>query len=264
MERLEDVKDPVARREIEAAEKKGKNVPGWYSDTEGVFLYLPHVKDVTEVDKTCVHEIVSHKGLKELLGQEKFDELCRKVWGIMSPAARKKYSNYPNVHNELEAADEYIAHLSENVELTARERSVWQKIMDFFAGLLGRKADNRSKAASIVGKETLSRKDIAELVRLSYSEYLQRNGRESEKNGEENVRFNAKKKRALETVSTPGKKHQQTVISSANGAKVLNNLDNLAEKYENDTHTKEKTFIGEVAKAIGARKQGSGSQYATI
>jgi hypothetical protein len=29
-----------------------------------------------------------------------------------------------------------------------------------------------------VGKETLSGKDIAELVRLSYAEYLQRNGRE--------------------------------------------------------------------------------------
>ncbi|MEE1235450.1 MAG: hypothetical protein UHS50_07190, partial [Bacteroidaceae bacterium] len=143
-----------------------------------VFVYLPHVENEKEVDKTCVHEIVSHKGLKELLGQEKFDELCRKVWGIMSPAARKKYRNYPNVHNELEAADEYIAHLSEEVELTARERSVWQKIMDFIAGLLGRKADNRSKAASIVGKETLSRKDIAELVRLSYAEYLQRNGSE--------------------------------------------------------------------------------------
>lgn len=182
MERLEGVKDPVARREIEAAEKKGKKVPGWYSDTEGVFLYLPHVKDVTEVDKTCVHEIVSHKGLKELLGQKKFDELCRKVWGVMSPAARKKYRSYPNVHNELEAADEYIAHLSEEVELTARERSVWQKIMDFIADLLGRKADNRSKAASIVGKETLSRKDIAELVRLSYAEYLQRNGSEEATN----------------------------------------------------------------------------------
>lgn len=79
-----------------------------------------------------------------------------------------------------------------------------------------------------------------------------------------NLRFSAKKKRALETVSTSRKKHQQTVISSADGAKILNNLDNLAEKYENDTHTKEKTFIGEVAKAIEARKQGSGSQYATF
>ena len=180
IERLEDVKNPDAIREIQASEKRGKkNVPGWFEGSTGeVFVYLPHVENEKEVDKTCVHEIVSHKGLKELLGQEKFDELCRKVWGIMSPAARNKYRNYPGVKNELEAADEYIAHLSEEVELTARERSVWQKIMDFIADLLGRKADNRSKAASIVGKETLSRKDIAELVRLSYAEYLQRNGRE--------------------------------------------------------------------------------------
>jgi hypothetical protein len=34
------------------------------------------------------------------------------------------------------------------------------------------------------------------------------------------------RKRTLETVSTPRKKHQQTVISSADGTKVLNGVEN--------------------------------------
>ncbi len=42
----------------------------------------------------------------------------------------------------------------------------------------------------------------------------------------------AKKRRALETVSVQETEHQQTAISSADGAKVVNNLDNVATEYE--------------------------------
>ena len=82
---------------------------------------------------------------------------------------------------------------------------------------------------------------------------------------ENSARYSVRKRRALETVSvTRNEKHQQTVISSADGAKVLNNLDTLAENYENSGHTKEKTFIGEVAKSLGATRHGSNSEYATF
>ena len=72
-------------------------------------------------------------------------------------------------------------------------------------------------------------------------------------------------KRAVETVSvSSNEEHQQTVISTADNAKVLNNLDNLAKKLDNLTQTPVKTFLGEVAKALGAEQYGSGSQYATF
>lgn len=75
----------------------------------------------------------------------------------------------------------------------------------------------------------------------------------------------AKKKRALETVSlSHTENNQQTVISSAEGAKVLNNLDTLAKDCEKSQKTKEKTFLGEVAKVLGAKRYGSGSEYATF
>lgn len=78
------------------------------------------------------------------------------------------------------------------------------------------------------------------------------------------MEMNAKKKRVLETVSIQENEHQQTVISSTDGAKILNNIDNLAKEYDKKTKTEEKTFIGKLAKELEAKRKGSGSQYATF
>lgn len=80
-------------------------------------------------------------------------------------------------------------------------------------------------------------------------------------NGDANLQA---KKRALETVSLSTVRDHQTVISSADGAKVLNNLDNLLKEYLNSEQTKEKTFIGTVAAALEAKREGSKSEYATF
>lgn len=85
--------------------------------------------------------------------------------------------------------------------------------------------------------------------------------------GEAGVRFSAKQKRALETVSVSrniGEKHPQTAISSADGAKILKNLDTLADNYENSSSTNEKTFIGEVANSLGINTPDKSSKYATF
>ena len=82
-----------------------------------------------------------------------------------------------------------------------------------------------------------------------------------------NAKLEAKKRRALETVSVSrnvGEKHPQTAISSADGAKVLKNLDALANNYENSSSTNEKTFIGEVAKSLGINAPDKSSKYATF
>ena len=82
--------------------------------------------------------------------------------------------------------------------------------------------------------------------------------------GDAGVRFSAKQKRALETVSASHNgKHQPTVVSSADGAKILNELERTIEKYKNISN-RANTFIGDVAKALGASRFGSGSEYATF
>lgn len=73
------------------------------------------------------------------------------------------------------------------------------------------------------------------------------------------------KRRALETASVPrDEKHQQTAISSADGAKIPKNLDSLASDYEKSPSTKEKTFIGEVADSLGIDTKDKSSKYATF
>ena len=85
---------------------------------------------------------------------------------------------------------------------------------------------------------------------------------------ENDALFDKNKKRALETVSPNlnGTDHQ-TVIPSAYGAKVLNHLDTLVKEYKNSSYTKEKTFIAEVADALGIPREkfnDKSIQYATI
>lgn len=78
------------------------------------------------------------------------------------------------------------------------------------------------------------------------------------------VKSSAKKRRALETAYVSQKEeHHPTVVSSADGAKVLKNIDNLVKNYENVSN-QVKTFIGDVAKALGAERKGSKSEYATF
>ena len=68
---------------------------------------------------------------------------------------------------------------------------------------------------------------------------------------------------ALETVSSQNE-NLQTVVSSASGAKIIKNLDNLTSNLEKEPTTKEKTFLGTLAKALNSTMHGSRSQYATF
>jgi len=74
------------------------------------------------------------------------------------------------------------------------------------------------------------------------------------------------KKRALETASLGETSRSLTAIPSALGSKILNNLDTLVTKCKNSS-TQPKTFIGEVADALGIpqeRFKDKSSRYATF
>lgn len=55
-----------------------------------------------------------------------------------------------------------------------------------------------------------------------------------------------------------------TAISSADGAKIIKNLDTLAKESENISTAKKRTFLGDIADALGAKRYGSKSRYLTI
>lgn len=95
-------------------------------------------KDTTSAPKSqeVEHEIVAHKGLAQMLGKKKHNALLDRVWDMMSDEAKDKCINYPNVNgNTRRAADEYIAFLSEGVNLSALDQSAWDKIVSFVNSL---------------------------------------------------------------------------------------------------------------------------------
>lgn len=114
----------------------------------------------------------------------------------------------------------------------------------------GRKAIDKSSEESRIAYEAVK-------------EQLDRIGIPVELLSDQAMREMAINANALETVSSQDE-YQQTVVSSASGTKVINNLDNLAKSLENEPKTKEKTFLGALAKALDAKKHGSNSQYATF
>ena len=154
--------DEVTNRQARAALEAGQIVKGWIDGNE-VVIYLPNIESVEDVDKTYIHEVVAHKGLKILMGKD-FDKLCDKVWEMMSEEQRREYLAYiganlenPTQADMRDAADEYMAYLAESVELTETEKGIWQKIVDAIREFL-------------LGEGVkLTDKDIENLIRASYA-----------------------------------------------------------------------------------------------
>lgn len=99
---------------------------GWYDmETGEVVIVLPNCRDEAEVQATILHEVVGHKGLRELVGEEKYNDLLRRVWSSLDPATKaKKQKQYGH---PLVAADEYLASLAEeNVEPNVLKRILAQ------------------------------------------------------------------------------------------------------------------------------------------
>lgn len=135
-------------------------VRGWYDNATGkVHVYMPGITDEHDIDETVIHEIVAHKGLRQLMGP-RFDALCDKVYEMMSEDARQKYLAYPGVNGDTRtAADEYMAYLAENMEnLTAEEQNVWQAIV----------AAVREFIKSVMTGSQMTDAQIEQLIRASY------------------------------------------------------------------------------------------------
>lgn len=162
IERIEDV-DARIMAQIESLHSKGDAVPGWVAKNGEVFFFMPDLRNINDVNDTYVHEVVAHKGLKEMLGIERFNELCDKVWEMMPTAERVKYMAYPGVKNHRDAADEYMAFLSEEQNLTPEQESIWDKIVQFFRELFDQKLNG------ILAKSKLTNEDISNLIKASYA-----------------------------------------------------------------------------------------------
>jgi hypothetical protein len=96
-----------------AKKANNKRVPGFYDIAEDqVWVNLHETKDVEDLDKTILHEIIAHKGLRQLLGENRYRSILDDVYSGMSEMdierlAKKYGQNYDKI------ADEYLAEMAE-------------------------------------------------------------------------------------------------------------------------------------------------------
>lgn len=113
--------DEITNKAAKAAIEEGRKITGWYDEKTGeVHLYMPNIHDRYTAEKTIWHEVVGHKGMRELFGDERFDKFLREVWYDLDKpenAALKKLVDEERKYNPLniyDAIEEGIARLAED------------------------------------------------------------------------------------------------------------------------------------------------------
>lgn len=113
--------DEITNKAAKAAIEEGRKITGWYDEKTGeVHLYMPNIHDRYTAEKTIWHEVVGHKGMRELFGDERFDKFIRDVWYDLDKpenAALKKLVDEERKFNPLniyDAIEEGIARLAED------------------------------------------------------------------------------------------------------------------------------------------------------
>lgn len=151
---VEDVKD-ITHSNAEV-ERRKRNSKGWYDVRTGeVVVVLPNNRDVEDVAATVMHETVAHKGLRELVGEEHYDEFLDEVYEhlrgdlkqrVDAEAGRsfvddstkngeraKSYEQHRRT-----AVDELFGDMAEKPfeEFSEGERTLWQKLKEVVRKLL--------------------------------------------------------------------------------------------------------------------------------
>lgn len=187
----QDVTEQQAREAIQ----QGRKITGWFNKFNGsVEIYLPNITSISEIDATFMHEVISHKGLRELFKEvdadgnvsyEKYNRLLDAVWNdIMTEADRQKYIDYVNRGGEQfenedarrrAAADEYIAYFSETLNPDVNPTG-WEKFVELVKSLL-------DSMGFKITKEDLSRILYSSLANFEKNRFEEQPVRESTGNG---------------------------------------------------------------------------------
>lgn len=131
-----------------AVQERRRKSKGWYNTATGqVNIVLANNKDVDDVKASVGHETIAHKGLRELVGEENYDEFLDETYqhlrddlkkGVDAAAGRafiddttkngKRAKSYEQ--HRRTAVDELFGRMAEKPfeEFSEGERTLWQKI----------------------------------------------------------------------------------------------------------------------------------------
>lgn len=115
---------------------------GFYDPATGkVVVVLPNNANVEDVAETVFHEVVAHKGLREMLGDENYDAFCDEVYDHLKDDLKeevdrettRRFEREPEKgyeHHRRVAVDEMFGRMAEKgfEDFTKAERGIWAKL----------------------------------------------------------------------------------------------------------------------------------------
>ena len=122
-------------------QKRMRNSKGWMNTSTGeIVVVLPNNHSVADIEATILHEIVGHKGLREVVGKDNFNVFLDNIFRHAAKETRAKIVELSKSRNwdfRL-ATEEYIARLAETGFKERENRNFWNIIRDFFADMISK------------------------------------------------------------------------------------------------------------------------------
>lgn len=192
--KVEDIPASEERAAKVAREQGLDKIRAWVNtDTKQVFVVEGNISEA-EAEGVVMHEVVTHIGLRDMLGEEDYNALCDAVWdgmseedsmlfglyalgvtppssattreervawakGIVSQFSQADIDRINSEKVSRKAAGEYMASLAEKSDFSTEDRGVWQRIKDAVRTFL-------TRVKLSMGKE-ISDEDLRSLIMAS-------------------------------------------------------------------------------------------------
>lgn len=115
---------------------------GFYDPATGkIVVVLPNNANVEDVAETVFHEVVAHKGLREMLGDENYDAFCDEIYDHLKDDLKeevdrettRRFEREPEKgyeHHRRVSVDEMFGRMAEKgfEDFTKAERGIWAKL----------------------------------------------------------------------------------------------------------------------------------------
>ncbi len=153
---IEDVNE-ITHPNAEVQELR-RGSKGWYDTATGqVYIVLANNRDIDDVKASVWHETIAHKGLREMIGEERYNEFLDEVYShlredlkkgvddaagrsFMDDVTKNREKSRSYEHHRRTAVDELFGRLAEKPfeEFNGKERNLWQWLKAKVRHLLNR------------------------------------------------------------------------------------------------------------------------------
>lgn len=139
--RIVENPEELTHHDVATQEAMRRNKGYFDLRTGEIVVVVPNNATVEDVAETVFHEVVAHKGLRELIGEENYDAFCDEIYNHLKDdlkqqideEATRRFVDEPGKgyeHHRRVAVDEMFGRMSEKgfEDFTKAERGIWAKL----------------------------------------------------------------------------------------------------------------------------------------